>query len=274
MPSFGLNEGNLTWAVDPDIAEAMRFQCLEEGTLTALEALFVDLTPVGNVRFGIYSDAPAIPSPDSLLLDAGITPVTNGWVSITGLTLALTAGRWYWLCYLLQNQNTLQYEPGQPVNEHAWANLAWGALSDPFPAAVSYNTNKYVMRAIYTLIPAPVMPKVATLPAVVSGTRATLNGYLTDDNGKGGECRFQYGPSAQYGSNTPWVSGYTSGDTFYDTITGLAGGEGYHFRAHFRNANGQAYGVDQSLSVPSSGTRGETVNAETLFSSGGLLNGY
>ncbi len=74
--------------------------------------------------------------------------------------------------------------------------------------------------------------------------QATLNGQLVNDGGKVCEVRFQWGGSASYGHDTPWIGGYTSGMTFSATITNLAAGAAYHFRAQARNSKGIGNGQD------------------------------
>lgn len=77
---------------------------------------------------------------------------------------------------------------------------------------------------------------VMTLPAThITEHAARLHGVVIDDAGRMGEVRFQWGLTAQYGANTPWIGGHITGDEFEYDLPSLAEGTGYHFRAQFRN---------------------------------------
>jgi len=77
---------------------------------------------------------------------------------------------------------------------------------------------------------------VMTLPAThITEHSARLHGVVIDDAGRMGEVRFQWGLTAQYGANTPWIGGHVTGDEFYADLPSLAEGTGYHFSAQFKN---------------------------------------
>lgn len=96
----------------------------------------------------------------------------------------------------------------------------------------------------------PTIPIVVTDPATqISTTHATLNGTIVQDMGAGCETRFEYGATSAYGMQTPWVSGYVTGDSFADEILGIAPGHSYHFRAVARNRYGVGYGQDVTFST-------------------------
>jgi len=77
--------------------------------------------------------------------------------------------------------------------------------------------------------------------------QATLNGQLVDDGGLTCEVRFEWGTTIDYGYETPWQGGFTTGMTFSATIYGLGEGVLYHFRAVARNSRGISYGNDMSF---------------------------
>lgn len=81
-------------------------------------------------------------------------------------------------------------------------------------------------------------------------SQATLNGQLVDDGGLACDVRFEWGTTTDYGFETPWQGGFTSGMTFNATISGLAEGVLYHFRAVAKNSIGIVYGNDMSFAVP------------------------
>lgn len=80
--------------------------------------------------------------------------------------------------------------------------------------------------------------------------QATLNGQLVDDGGLVCAVWFEWGTTTDYGFETPQQGGFTSGMTFNATLTGLARGVPYHYRAVARNANGTVYGNDVSFATP------------------------
>jgi hypothetical protein len=96
--------------------------------------------------------------------------------------------------------------------------------------------------------------EIESVPAVTTGaasgvthTTATLNGTLTDDGELATEVRFQYGPTAAYGTDTAWVA--ASEGAFLVDISGLTGGQTYHFRAQARNSEGTVNGADSEFST-------------------------
>jgi hypothetical protein len=88
--------------------------------------------------------------------------------------------------------------------------------------------------------PTPLTPSgVATNPATnVTENAARLHGLVQQDSGHWGYARFQWGLTTEYGNNTEWMGGYSTGDEFFSDLSGLAEGQGYHFRAQFRSFEG------------------------------------
>lgn len=79
--------------------------------------------------------------------------------------------------------------------------------------------------------------------------QATLNGLLEYDGGLTCRVRFEWGGTSNYGAETPWQGGFTSGMTFSTTIYNLAEGRAYHFRAVAMNAVGIFYGNDMTFTT-------------------------
>ena len=143
--TFGLDGGDTTWVDSPNYLSAVRLQnTAGTGTLTKIEILCDDATPTGKVRLGVYADNGGVPG--SLLLDAGVVDVTNGWVAIDGLALSVTEGSYYWLVYGMQNENGVRYQRGQSANSNRWVSYAYGPFPEEFPSSNSDNTQT-VMRA-------------------------------------------------------------------------------------------------------------------------------
>jgi len=102
-------------------------------------------------------------------------------------------------------------------------------------------------RTFTTLVAIPTVPTDEATD--VKETSATLNGTLDDDGGEACECRFQYGLTTDYGTNTAWQAGKETGDTFSQAIVELVGGNLYHFRAQAKNSAGTANGNDRTLAT-------------------------
>lgn len=83
----------------------------------------------------------------------------------------------------------------------------------------------------------------------VGSNQATLWGTLTSDGGVSCEVRFQWGATDAYGTDTGWQTGFTSGMSFSQFISGLTIGETYHFRAQAKNAGGTTDGADKTFTT-------------------------
>ncbi len=147
--TFGLNSGDRTYEDGADWLEAMRFQCPENGSVIKLELLFYDDSPHGNVRMGVYEDDNG--APGNLLLDAGTTVVADGWVEISGLSLAVTQNTYYWLSFCMSDQNGIRYQSGQVADSLVWKTHSYGPFPDPFGDLDGADNIQYVMRATYTV---------------------------------------------------------------------------------------------------------------------------
>lgn len=94
-------------------------------------------------------------------------------------------------------------------------------------------------------------PTVTTSTAAdITESSATLNGVV-NPHGQATNAWFEWGLTTAYGNMTPLqdVGSGDTGTTFNDTLTGLAPGTTYHFRAAAQNASGTSYGADQSFTT-------------------------
>lgn len=148
MATFGLDAGDGYRGVGANYANAMRFQNdVATGTLTQLEILFDDTSPNGNVKMAIYEDNPS-EQPDARLLAAGDAVVANGWVAISGLSLAVTLNEDYWLTFNLSADNRVRRQSGQPEDSHFYKAVDYADFpEDPWGGPGTGDTNQYVMRA-------------------------------------------------------------------------------------------------------------------------------
>jgi hypothetical protein len=95
-------------------------------------------------------------------------------------------------------------------------------------------------------------PSASTGPATgVGATAATLQGSASNPDVVGGTVFFQWGGSTAYGSQTPVQSlaPASSEQQFPVMLTNLTPGVLYHFRAVAINAEGMAFGADQTFTT-------------------------
>lgn len=117
---------------------------------------------------------------------------------------------------------------------------------------------------------APTAPTAETLAATKVGSQeATLQGQVLTDGGVKVEVGFEYGLNTGYGSETVWIDGYRTGQTFSAIITGLAIETEYHFRARVRNSTATGNGDDGTLTTVFTAPTGFAATA-TSYSSIGL----
>lgn len=146
--TFGLDAGGGAYGAANRIY-GMRFQnTVGTGILTKLEILVHSIVVPGNYRLGVYADSTG--TPGSRLLDAGEVAAAEGWISISGLSLSVTADLYYWLTYTQAQANNTYYQDPGPANSMAYKDATYGVLPNPFPADPTYGTAQYVMRATVT----------------------------------------------------------------------------------------------------------------------------
>lgn len=109
-------------------------------------------------------------------------------------------------------------------------------------------------------------PAVVTLPATnVTGATATLNGTV-NPNGFATNYHFEWGTTTSYGNNTPTLSagsGSTNVSVSAD-ISGLIGGQTYHFRLVGVNSDGTSNGADLTFTPGAASVTTTAVSAITL----------
>lgn len=87
----------------------------------------------------------------------------------------------------------------------------------------------------------------------IQESSAVLHGYVEDDGGEVCQYRFEYGPTASYGSITEWTGSKSSGEIFDEFISGLSTESTYHFKAELRNSAGTAECSDMSFTTQPAG---------------------
>jgi len=97
-----------------------------------------------------------------------------------------------------------------------------------------------------------VLPVVSTQAASgVTATGAVLHGTLVNDRGETCEYRFEYDTDsgAPYAISTSWAGAIVTGDPFEDSVSGLAPGTTYYFRAQASNTAGDGSGAELSFTT-------------------------
>jgi hypothetical protein len=150
MATFGLDSGNATEAVTPSYAVSTRVQnTVGDGNLSKIELLVDDASPLGNVKFAVYADSGG--EPGALLLDGGdAVAVTNGWVSKSGLTLAVTLNTWYFLFFKMDQGNDVRYLSSGSNDAYKY-----NEIQDPWPSpfgAPGGHEAHFVLRATVDIV--------------------------------------------------------------------------------------------------------------------------
>ena len=139
---------------------------------------------------------------------------------------------------------TTAYGNTTPTQDCNTGDVFWQTITDLEPETTyhfrAFATNSqgtsYGADMSFTTLATPGGATVMTLPAThITEHSARLHGKVIDDAGRMGDVRFQWGLTAQYGAETPWIGGHVTGDEFEANLPSLAEGTGYHFRAQFKN---------------------------------------
>ena len=235
--TFGLDAGNLSWELAGCVLDAMRFQnTAGTGTLTKIELLFVDTTPNGKVRLGVYADNGGWPG--ALLLDAGEVSAANGWVSISGLNLSVTQNTYYWLAFTMQSTNIVVDQSGQANQSNFWVytNSTYGPLPSQFNGSSNNNNSvQYVMRATVntggtsTSNTVPVAASDAYSTTVSTALTVTAPGVLSNDTDANGDSLTAVLVSTvSHGTLTL----NSSGSFTYTPTTGYTGSDSFTYKAN------------------------------------------
>jgi hypothetical protein len=151
--TFGLNQGNATYGVAANVWNGMWFlNTAGAGHISKVELLVDDRSPSGVVRMGVYGATPC-----TLIKDLGYVRVSNGWVSIGGLNIPVSAGSYYYLAFDLQRQNQVRVQKNYAASNSGFgcwfAPLAYNALlirtnsAEDMPPGGHLSPDAYVIRA-------------------------------------------------------------------------------------------------------------------------------
>ena len=106
-------------------------------------------------------------------------------------------------------------------------------------------------------------------------TGATLNATVNPNGGEIGDCSFEYGATASYGSSAPCTPQPGSGETPVSvtaTITGLDPNTTYHYRVAATNTSGTTAGSDETLKTLPTAPTVQTGAAGEVTQTGATLN--
>jgi VCBS repeat-containing protein len=146
--TFGMSGGNYEFYIGSDQVNAQRFQnTASGGTLTKLEVLLKESTPLGNIRMAVYADNNG--TPGALLLETSEIAAADGWVVVEGLNLPVTQNAYYWLTFNMSRANTVVCDIG-PGGSHVWINRAYAAYPATFSSIDGSNVGQFAMRATVT----------------------------------------------------------------------------------------------------------------------------
>ena len=130
-----------------------------------------------------------------------------------------------------------------------WTFTGWGGSLD------GINNPNTVYMSINLTISATfqIVPTVTTLSSVVGPNSVILNGNLGSFGGSpaltSAQVAFEWGLGTDYGSVTP-VQVESSTGAYSATITGIAAGTTFHYRA-ISTGDGTGYGADETFTTPS-----------------------
>jgi|GEM_PF-431558 len=128
-------------------------------------------------------------------------------------------------------------------------------------------------QAFTTLGPPPTVSTGGT--SGLTASSVTLSGEVNPNGSPVGECRFEFGPTAEYGSTAPCTPSPGAGQGAVPVsaaLTGLTAGRAYHYRLTAANANGgPSHGADRTVTLPPNPPRVLTGAAVSITSSSATL---
>ncbi len=122
-------------------------------------------------------------------------------------------------------------------------------------------------------IPATVQTQEAS---TLAQTTATLNASVNPNGSEVGDCHFEYGTTAAYGTSVPCATLPGSGTSPVEVsapVTKLAPNTTYHYRIVASNAGGTSNGSDEAFATLPDPPTVETQAASTITQTGASLNG-
>jgi len=271
VPGQGIGNGNSPINVDADL------NGLAPGTtyhyrVYATNSVGTTFGP--DATFDTSAPLPQVTTTAASFVTTSTTSL-NGTVNPNGLPTSVYF-RWGTRTDDLANQTAAQNVGSGSANVAFWAELS--ALQPDttyFFQAVAVNGSNVVPGSVLSFHTLPVKPTVTTLPTTnVSVTNAVLPGTV-NPNGSESVYFFEYGTNASFGAVTVAQSAGagTGAISVGATLSNLAAGQTYYYRAAASNTFGVSYGLAQSFSAGLPPPAASTLAPANLTTSSALLRG-
>lgn len=127
-----------------------RYQASETGTVTDI-SFYLKTAVSGNLKLGIYADSSG--NPGALLYGGGSFAVSGiGWKNQTGLSVAVTAGNYYWIAFRPDSDSMdTGYDTGV-ANQMRYKSVAFASVwPDPYGSDEGNSTEADCVYATYTV---------------------------------------------------------------------------------------------------------------------------
>jgi hypothetical protein len=277
---IGFTSGSATYDEPANSLQSMRIQnTIGNGILTSIKFELNTASPSGSIRMGIYADSSG--SPGNLLVDAGEIAVINGWTEISGLSLTVTNGAWYWLSYVMSHNNFVVYGySGIPDDGcHTKCTQTYGPLPSTFPDSSWRNGWQYHVQAYINMTTAPTVTTSAA--SGVTSANATLNGDVTATGGENPTVTVYWGtsdggtnPASWSNNSSPTSPSQPQGvAAFTKSLTSLSPNTLYYFSAEGTNSGGTGWGSSQNFTTSVAIPAVTTSAASSITSTSATLNG-
>lgn len=259
---FGYEPDLTTQVSIEDDARAVKARCQKNGTADSITVRL-------RVTFGPHNIKCALHDSSGKILQNGVTQVRNIGIQpptpttfiFVGTKPVLKADTDYFISVFAE---------GTLGDAYAYYGVVagWTMRADSSELYPTYPNpldmvewGNYAVSIFCSYTPGPPVPGPPTCrtndASTVHQNDATLQGTVTHDGNLTCQARFQYGKTAQYGTNTSWQDGKHTNDAISQLISGLAKGTTYHFRLQVQNPHegSIANGSDKTFTT-STTTRG------------------
>lgn len=118
------------------------------GNVTKLEIYFDSGVAPANVAIAFYADnAGAV----GAKLGGGTVAGVAGWTALTGLSIPVTQGAYYWICWSPSEAANVRYDTEVGTNFLCYGGSGYYNPMPDTPPSLTYNNSQYVLRATVEL---------------------------------------------------------------------------------------------------------------------------